>query len=321
MNTPGTIDQELEDELTTRKPIKLKQGTYLDTPDKYYREWPAINYSTLADFNESQDHALMKKEAKSYFEEGTAFELLIEDQAKGSDKFGERFFLSTAPGAMPEDLAGWINRDEPLDDKYRLTKTGERNKQSDRLHAWLDSCRDNPGKMPVGIDQKEMLDKMVVNFMAMQPFSDGGNPVTMAEILPAADFQVPIVWYSGRQRKKALIDMYLETDLRIYAFDTKTAADMKRFSWMLKDKYWIQEVHYTDGLQAIFPDKEIVWRFVVASKAEPYLSQPYRVDPYSLSSGGVSAYHELCERYQAWINEGKPPKGWKELEKVRIFFE
>ena len=320
MDTLGTIDKGLENEATTRKPLILKQGTYLDTPEKHYREWPAINYSALADFNESQDHALMKKEAKSYFEEGTAFELLIEDQAKGSDKFGDRFFLSDAPGNMPEELAGWINRNESLNDKYRLTKSGDRNKQSDRLHSWLDSCRANPGKMPVGIDQKEMLDKMVKNFMAMQPFSDGGNSAPMAEILPAADFQIPIVWYNGKQRKKALIDVYLETDLRIYAFDIKTTADMKRFDWMLKDKYWIQEVHYTDGLSAVFPDKEIVWRFVVASKAEPYLSQPYTVDPYSLEKGR-ERYFNLCDDYQEWTDDGRPPKGWKELKTVSIFFD
>ena len=85
--------------------MKLPQGTYLDTTDKEYRAWPAINYSALADFSESQDHALLVREPKSYFEEGTAFELLIEDMATGSKKFDERFFIADAPGQMPDDLA------------------------------------------------------------------------------------------------------------------------------------------------------------------------------------------------------------------------
>jgi len=299
----------------------LKQGIYLDTPDKEYRSWPAINYSSLSKFNESQDHALMDWPSKSYFEEGSAFELLIEDRAKGTKKFAERFFLADAPGAMPEDLAGWIEGEENLETKYRLKKDGSLNMQSKRLHGWLDACRDNPGMMPMGKDQMEMLNKMVDNFMLCKPLLDMGSENTLAEILPHCDFQVPVLWYAGKMRKKALLDCLFETTERIYIFDIKTAADLTRYPYALKDYGWIQEVHYTAGMKSIFPDKEIVWRFLVSSKAEPWLAQPFQVDPYSISSGGMEAYYDLCKRYQAWIDEGKQPKGWKELEKVRIFFE
>ena len=305
----------------------LKQGTYLDMPEKEYRALPAINYSSLADFKESQDHALMERVPKSYFEEGTAFELLIEDKAKGSDKFGARFFIANAPGTMPDDLAGWIESGEDLESKYVWCKpdkkTGEVrfNKTYDRRHMWLDECRANPGKMPVGKDRKEMLDKMVDNFLLMQPFADAGTENPLAEILPIANFQVPIIWYVGKMRKKALVDCMIETKKTIYAFDIKTAADIERFEWMLKNKYWIQEAHYSAGLGQIFPDKNIVWRFLVASKAAPYISQPFCVDPFSMSDNGTQAYFDLCTRYFAWVEDGKPPRGWKDLKSVTVYFD
>ena len=319
--------------------LKLSEGTYLDTPIKEYRKWPAISYSSLADFNESQDHALMEKPAKSYFEFGNAFELMVEDWAKGTKKFSEKFFTCDASGAMPEDLAGWIESGEDLNAKYKLKKGGERHGGSARLHEWLDECQANKGKMPMGKDQLESLSKMVENFMLMQPFADIGNANTMAEILPVADFQVPIVWHVGKpwdgneykpgysMRKKALIDCLIQTNTTIYAFDIKTSADMKRFFWMMRDKYWLQETHYSEGLGHLFPGKDIVWRFLVSSKAAPFIAQPFCIDAPSGDYVGPSQYDkvldeysELCNRYQAWADEGYPPKGWKELERIKIYF-
>lgn len=307
--------------------MKLKTGTYLDTPVAEYRAWPAISYSSLADFKESQDHALMEKPAKSYFEEGTAFELLIEDRAKGSDKFGDRFFIANAPGLMPEDLAGWIESGVDLKNKYVWNqpdkKTGEvrLNKRHDRMHVWLDECQKNPGKMPIGKDRKEMLDKMVDNFLLMQPFADVGTENPLSEILPVADFQVPIVWYVGKVRKKALVDCMIATPKTVYAFDIKTSADIERFEWMLKKRYWVQEAHYSAGLDQIYPDKQIVWRFLVASKAAPFISQPFCVDPFSMSDNGKQAYYDLCTRYFAWVENGRPPRGWKDLKSVIVYFD
>jgi hypothetical protein len=89
---------------------------------------------------------------------------------------------------------------------------------------------------------------------------------------------------------------------------------------MLKKKYWIQEAHYSAGLGQIFPDKRIVWRFLVSSKSAPYISQPFCVDPYSMSQNGMQEYYDLCGDYFAWVKEGKPPRGWKDLKEVQVFF-
>ena len=302
----------------------MKPGTYLDLDIKEYRNYPAISYSSLSRFNESQDHALMDWPAKSYFEEGVAFELMIEDRAKGTAKSSERFFKCNAPGKMPDDLAQWIEDKEDLESKYKYNKPDKQGEVRLSLphkvrHAWLDECRQHPGKMPMGKDQIEMLNKMVDNFFKMEPLTDMGSENTLAEILPHADFQVPCFWFVGKQRKKALIDCMMTTDDRVYVFDIKTAADLDRYHWALKKYGWIQECHYSEGLKAIFPKHEIIWRFLVSSKAAPYISQPFQVDPYSMESG-IEIYYDLCTDYQAWIDDGKPAKGWKNLESVKVWF-
>ena len=304
----------------------LGQGTYIDLPEKEYRSWEAINYSSLADFNESQDHALLEKPARSYFEEGKAFELLVEDVVKGTTKFAERFFIADAPGAMPDDLAGWIEQGEDLRHRYHFNQDGEKNKRYKRLHAWLDECRKTPGKMPMGTDQMARLNTMVDNFLKMQPLTDKGSTASLSEILPLAFFQVPLVWYvqtrpgRTRMRKKALIDCMVITDTTIYAFDIKTAADIKRFLWMLKDKYWIQQAHYTEGLRAIFPEKTIRWRFLVSPKTKPYVAQPFYAELRGMADYGEEVYFHLCERYRDWLDAGRPPRGWKEAEAVNIYY-
>ena len=297
----------------------MKSGIYPEMPEKDYRKLPALNYSSLADFNISQDHALLEKTGKSYFEFGNAFELLVEDRAKGSNKFAERFFLADAPGDMPDELAGWIENEEDLFTKYKYKKDGTLNDKSKRLHEWLGECIDYPGMMPIGIDQVEMLRKMVDNFFLMKPLEDIGVEETLEEILPVAQFQVPVIWNVGKMRKKALIDCMVETDTAVYVFDIKTSADLKRFQWMTKDRYWIQEIHYSSGLGRIFKGKDIHWRFIVSSKAEPWISQTFCIDGTSADMAWAR-YADLCEDYQAWLDDGKPRKGWKELETVKIWF-
>ncbi len=88
---------------------------------------------------------------------------------------------------------------------------------------------------------------------------------------------------------------------------------------MLKDKYWIQEMHYCNGLSMIFPDKEIIWRFLVSDKRAPNISQPFGMDQGSFNDM-QSEYYLLCQKYQEWLDDGRPPKGWKNLERVRVFF-
>ena len=120
-------------------------------------------------------------------------------------------------------------------------------------------------------------------------------------------------------RKKALVDCIVITETAVYIFDIKTAATWKKFRASLAERYWVQEIHYSSGIGRIFPGKDIHWRFLVAPKAEPWVAQPSCIDATSVDNAWF-AYQELCERYQGWIDDGRPAKGWKELETVKLWF-
>jgi len=302
----------------------MKSGIYPKMPEKDYRALSGLNYSSLADFNISQDHALMEKTGKSYFEFGNAFESLVEDRAKGTSKFTDRFFLADAPGEMPKDLAGWIEKEEDLKSKYKWNKPKKDGSVAlsgtyVNRHLWLDECIKNPGMMPIGTDQIEILGKMIDNFMAMKPLEDIGVNETLEEILPVAQFQVPIIWYHGKMVKKALIDCMVETDTAVYMWDIKTAATEAKFRQMLSKRYWLQEIHYTAGGGHVYPGKDIHWRFLVSPKDEPWVAFPAITDPGS-SGTCWSRYAKLCEDYQAWVDDGRPAKGWKELQIGKVWF-
>ena len=296
----------------------MREGIQKDMLEKDYREILAIHYSGLADFKESQDHCLIDKPAKSYFEEGTAFELLIEDAVKGTTKFTKRFFMADAPGDMPIGLAIWIDKKEDLASKIEYKLDGDRKKKS--KHKWIDECLKNPGMMPMGTDQMEKLSHMVKNFLVMKPLQDIGVEETLEEILPIAQFQVPLFWNVGKMKKKALIDCMVVTDTAVYVFDTKTTATIEKFFQMARKRYWVQEIHYSSGIGRIFPGKDIHWRFLVAPKAEPWVTQPSCIDQTSVDAAWFE-YQELCDRYQAWLDDGRPARGWKELETVKLYFK
>lgn len=290
----------------------MKTGTYFDTSEKEYRKWDALNYSRLAAFAESQDHALLEIGPKSYFEMGKAFELLVEDRAKGTNKFGERFFVCDAEGDMPDGLAGWIENKDLLGAMYKLKKDGTRNDRSKRLHSWLDACRDHPGAMPKGKDEMDKLNIMVNNFMKLEVY---GHP--LEELLRVAEFQVPLHWTVNGIKKKALVDVLLETKSSTYVFDMKSAANMHQFKKMLRGKYWIQSVH-SEGVAEVCKDP-MPFVFLVSSKQEPYLAQSFGLEIESRWYAEAE-YMELCKRFVEWEAAGCPPRGWKEYEEVKVYF-
>jgi len=297
--------------------MEVKPGVYYDMPEAEYRALPRLNYSLLADFNQSQDHALQVRQNQSYFEFGKAFELVIQDISKDTRLFYDRFFVSQIRGEMPKGVAEWIESEADLSNKYNLNKDGSRSKVSARLHEWLDACIDNPGKMPMSQIEYDQLCIMAWNFLDMHIY---GHP--LYEILPVAEFQVPIVWEINGIAKKALVDVLIETDLKTYTFDIKTSVSLSNhftnFKKMLRSRYWIQDIHYSEGIKATCKNP-MPFMFLVSSKSEPFLAQPFGLDPDSRIDA-EQAYSSLCYDFAEWDKSGRPPKGWKEYEEIKLYF-
>ncbi|MBI9093077.1 MAG: PD-(D/E)XK nuclease-like domain-containing protein [Desulfobacterium sp.] len=300
-----------------------KRTGKLEITEEEYRKLPGLNFSSLAAFYNkgtySPDHALMTFQFKSYFEFGKMFESLIQDMATGSKEFDVRFFQSTVDGTMPDDLIKWIDEKEDLENHYVYTQKGALSGTYKKRHAFLDEARAHPGKIPVSTKDWTMLHTLADRMMNMK-YSDA----LVGDLLANAEFQVPIAWTSSVDGldKKALIDCLVELNGEFHPFDIKTTADFKRFGYMLSDKYFIQEIHYTEGINEAL-GVCMTMPFLVASKEAPHLCQPWEVDYGDIDRKSLAhdEYHDLCSAYAKWIGDGRKPKGWLPLTKKKIYIQ
>ena len=278
--------------------------------EKEYRSAPGLNSTFLAQFYESQDHALLKTPHKSHFETGHIFEDMVRDACKGTTFFKDRYFVSSVTsGGIPDELMPWIEKGVDLETKYVYTTKNERHRTYKTRHAYLDECLNNPGKYPISLYDYDMLSIMLCNFLDMELFG-----ATMLDVLSQAEFQVPIYWEERGIKKKALADAVLCLGAT-YMFDIKTSANPVQLRQMMNNKYWIQKEHYTEGGKAEYGNIE-EFVFLVAYKEDPFLCEPIEI------CGDTSfEYNDLCARAMTWLGDGKPNKGYLPLRKhyVRLF--
>jgi len=286
--------------------------------EKEYREYQAINYSALAayynDGIDSPDHALMDFGYKGYFEYGKQFELMLQDACQGGNMFSDYYFITDLAGKMPDDLPKWIEEDT-INDQYDINKDGSLNKRSKTKHAYLDACKANPGKIPVSVESAGLLEIHLLNMLRMEV-----QGVRVESLLKNAEFQVPIVWEENGVEKKALIDCFAKPKSKVYLFDIKTTANFKQFGCMTQTKYWIQEIHYAEAVNAKLGACDGMI-FLVASKEKPYLCQPWWIDygPIERKIDVINRYNELVESYSDWVNAGRQPRGYLPMTARKFF--
>lgn len=285
----------------------------LNINDDEYRALPGINSTMLQAFSESPDHVLLERRAKQVFTVGTAFEDLVWWKVYGDRaKFDARFFVADL-GTPPDKIIQAIESGIDLSSLEVLTSKGERNGRNATLHAWIDACREFPGRKPLSLDEFNTLGRMAENLIGMDLDGPAGD------IIAACKWQVPITWERRGIKKKALIDLVLHVGDETFVYDLKAYASLSMFRQTLKSKAWIQSLHYTEGASAVWGGTVHPMVFLVAEKAEPYLAQPFRVHPESMDAAEMR-YLSLCDDMAAWIAEGKPARGYKYLDEVRLYF-
>lgn len=296
--------------------------------EEEYREYPALSSSLLSQYwNKgiySPDHALMKFEYQSYFEYGKMFETLLQDTVKGTDEFHDRFFITDVSSERPNDLIKWIENGDDLDQYYKYNKPDKKtgiaalSKTNKGTHAYLDQCKDNPGLVPVSKDEYEML-MMHVDRMCKMKF----HKVSCGDLLAKGEWQVGIKWKGEYDQipKKALLDVIVDLGGSYLVIDIKTSVEEKKFGYMLKDKYWIQDRLYCEGVESVFGPihhQHQSMLFLVAYKTKPYLCQPRSVDHDSIDSTiqAIEEYNDLCKSYSEW--DGKP-RGWLPMKTDKLY--
>ncbi len=272
-----------------------------------YRKHAAMNFSSLAAFSQSPDHALMAMEYKSYFEYGKMFETMLQDAVSGSKEFEKRFYFTELTNKMPDNLIGWIDNKSDLTEYYEYTKTGKLSGTYKGRHAYLDEAIKNPGMIPVSAVDGEMLKRHVENMLKMRYAG-----CTVESLLSRADWQVPIIFTDyDTYKKKALLDCLVDESMVI---DIKTAASFQKFGYILRDKYWIQGIMYERAVRAEYGAcSDFV--FFVASKEQPLLCAPFKIE----CDGEVleDRFDEICEAYAEWVDAGKPARGYLPVQMIR----
>ena len=266
-----------------------------------YRNKSGINYSSLADFNQSQDHALMQKPDRASFQFGHAFESVLRGD------FEKKYV--TAEFKIPDDVYAAVKNGDDIESMIRYTKDGNRHQGSKNKHAAIDFFLAHPGKKII-----PEVDRNIMRIMAKNLMKAEYQGVTVNRLLSACKWNTPIFW----DDKKAELDCYVEMEDEVLLLDIKTAASFGQFRQMLKSRYWIQDQHYSEGCEEHFGKQCKKMVFLVATKEKPYLAQCVTVNDESREYGRI-AYLELCDKYRDWVAEGKPEKGWLEAEDVKVF--
>lgn len=277
--------------------------------NRKYREHPGINYSSLADWH--QNRCLPTARAmKPEYVFGHAFEALIQDIARGTTAYNDGYFSADPAKSIPEEIYQALEDGADLDALYVRTKSGAVNGQYKARHGWIDACLANPGKVPLTVEDDAAIRKMAENFMAMEV--DGVGRVS--DILPHCQFQEPIFWSD----KKCLCDCLISTsDGAAYLFDIKTAASIGHFVSMLKSRYWIQDLHYSEGVNAEIGECERMI-FLVATKSEPFVCQSFGIHPDSRLNLHRK-YLNLVNDFRDWKESGAVPVGFKPFEDVYVY--
>lgn len=301
----------------------ISESPVMAINDSDYRAYPAMNYSTLATFYQSPDHLFLPRKNTWACQMGIATEMLVYDKLYGTSQFAGKYFMSETSGLIPdrlleavlaqtdpESLIVWNKPDK---------KTGEvrKNKKHERMHTLINECKDNPAKIPICHDDFRAIHTMVENMLKIDVESDFGD-IRLADFLADAETQEPLVWKKYGVEKKALPD-FLVKKSRNFLFDLKTAASFNFFERMLRDKYWIQDQHYQEGVKETFGNCEPMI-FIVLSKEKPHLARTYKIEDEKIRKQANTEYAKLVKRYLAWQKNGAQPVGWLPMKKVKLYF-
>jgi hypothetical protein len=130
---------------------------------------------------------------------------------------------------------------------------------------------------------------------------------------PDAVFELPQEWTCETTSLpcRMMADWFIDMGDHVLAYDLKTAEDIypvgiRRTCKTLK--YWLQDAHYSSGLEAIF-NKPVRFRFWFVEIAHPHRIAPYEYDPRSREIG-QTAYKRLMTSLAECYQAGEWVDGW-----------
>jgi len=309
-------------ELITRKMskiIKLEE----------YREYPALNYSTLSKLDRNPELLLKDTtEDSTALTLGSVVDCLITDPAR----YSKDYIVATVTEPTGQ-LGDFVNKlmylwrvDTNLEDIFDLAyedvKTGNGGKLRDSLEKFIDNFETKggreyfdflvsaAGKKVLSVEQDTMAKKLSFAIMTNKYTADYFTKQADVEIL----YQVPIVFEEDGTTYKILLDMlYIDHMARlIQPIDIKTMSEaVSSFPYsVFKWRYDIQASLYSTG---------------VSKSLDLFGATGYALCPFRFLVGSFSNYKVRNFNAQNLLEFGKlggetkwgtKYKGWKELTEL-----
>lgn len=124
--------------------------------------------------------------------------------------------------------------------------------------------------------------------------------------------QVLLEWERDGILKSGLLDLLVHFSHNgteyFLGLDIKSSATWSNFVSFFRKKYWVQGIHYLEGMRACFGDSISVYDnfyFVASETTGSYHSGVARLSPSSFHWRGNN-YDSLLDRYTSFINSGLP---------------
>jgi len=303
-------------------------SAYFDSKD--------IGSSLLATFIDHPDKAGREVKPTGFMEMGRMYEDLIEQEVTGSTLFTDKYFRSDID--LSANCAAWktilpiMEADEvdpaEIEKAYIWTKKdkkGQRrlNATHGKLHDALDDIKANGFKRLIPACMGRSLDAMLVNFKRAK--LDGTNLFDILRSL-GAKFQVEHFWENengAKCRMKSDIELFWMVGDQKHGMciDLKATSKWSQFIQNWKRSYIWQYVHYSAGFERYCRENFITPHPMLYLVAES--SAPWLVNTWELSEEDAAfltpKYNQSLAECQAWIDAGRPVKGYREKRVVNRF--
>jgi hypothetical protein len=293
------------------------------------------------------------------FEFGNALEALCEDVAKpGSHDIGlvptrflERFFVSEIKSlsfgeskgkrSKAEEIAWMIQAGKPLPE-IKLRQDGSPNKTHAKTNDLIRECADHPGKIPMtqkdfgtlkGLAEKICEMPIPDRWWQVKTTASNNNPTFMSgkigDFFRDCEWQRPIYWESDGIRKKALPDCLFAYKGTGAMIDIKYSATLPNWLRRLKSNYWIQDLHYREGVESLGLEP-IPMLFVVGAAGDK--STPPMATCVTVANGEctrknrcfctgcrMDEYKKLSVKYDKWEKDGRAASGFLPARKEKVW--
>lgn len=279
--------------------------------EEYHDNIEALNNSKLKKFYESPDSYFLVTVNKIEFEIGKAFESIVFDKAFGTKFFKEKYHILDIELDRPGDamkIYDQVIKNEILPESLIVKNKDESDKKNSK-NVWLRILMETGNKFPLKMEEFKMLDLMSDNFLKMK-----FKGLTMMHIIQNSIIERPFVWEKDGLIKKCKPDILFTTRDQIFLIDIKTyGKPVDEFNWQVKNlKYWIQAVHYREGVQAHYTQLVSPMYFTVAAKPKPNLSMVWGFQEKEFYSKLEKSYDLLCEKFKNWEAGGMHKIGYQE---------